>query len=160
MSPLHRAIALAVKAHAGQDDPPGEPYILHPMRVMLSLPEEDDDARAVAILHDAVERGRATLKDLRRARLPSKIIRAVELLTHDEKKATYAEYVVRLKPNRLARVVKLADLCDNANLRYVTFRAPKARKDKKRVARYAASYKFLTDQMNESQYREMMRAAE
>src|SRR4051812_8543610 len=160
MSPLHRAIELAVRAHRGQDDPPGEPYILHPMRVMLALPEDDHDARSVAILHDAVERGRLKVADLRRARLPTKIVHAVQLLTHDKQKATYAQYVIKLKPNRLARAVKLADLADNANLRYVTFRASKSNKDRKRVARYAASYKFLTDQMSEQNYREIMREAE
>src|SRR5436305_1520600 len=73
-SHFHRAIRLAVRAHDGQDDPPGEPYILHPMRVMLSLPEADHDVRCVAILHDAVERGRLKLSDLRREKLPAKVI--------------------------------------------------------------------------------------
>ena len=42
MSNLHRAIELAVAAHAGQDDPPGEPYILHPMRVMKNMVSKDE----------------------------------------------------------------------------------------------------------------------
>ncbi|HTL29908.1 MAG TPA: hypothetical protein VL282_11835 [Tepidisphaeraceae bacterium] len=130
------------------------------MRVMLSLPEDDHDARAVAILHDAVERGNTTLSRLRRAIIPARIIRGVELMTHDKSKASYAEYVVKLKPNRLARAVKLADLRDNANLHNVTFRVSKADKDKKRVIRYALSYKFLTDQITVGQFRELMRDAE
>ncbi len=32
---LERAIQIAVNAHMGQTDRGGEPYILHPMRVML-----------------------------------------------------------------------------------------------------------------------------
>ena len=34
---LEKAIKIAVKAHAGQVDKGGKPYILHPLRVMLSV---------------------------------------------------------------------------------------------------------------------------
>jgi (p)ppGpp synthase/HD superfamily hydrolase len=34
---LSRAIELAARAHEGQTDKTGEPYILHPLRVMLRL---------------------------------------------------------------------------------------------------------------------------
>ena len=33
---LDKAIEIAVRAHTGQLDKCGEPYILHPLRVMLS----------------------------------------------------------------------------------------------------------------------------
>jgi len=159
-SHFHRAIRLAVRAHDGQDDPPGEPYILHPMRVMLSLPEEDHDMRCVAILHDAVERGRLNLSDLRREKLPASIVRGVQLMTHDKEKQSFTDYVIALKKDRLARAVKLADLTDNANLHNVTFRPSKAPKDKKRVVRYALSYKYLTNEVTEKDYRRLMREAE
>jgi hypothetical protein len=55
--------------------------------------------------------------------------------------------------------VKIADLLDNADLRRVTFRAQKLQ-DRKRVIRYAASFKFLTDQINEKAYRRMMEFGE
>ena len=53
MSTLEKAIALAAIAHEGQTDKAGAPYILHPLRMMLTLqtPEE----RMVAVLHDVVE---------------------------------------------------------------------------------------------------------
>ncbi len=160
MPALHRAIELAVAAHAGQDDPPGEPYILHPMRVMLSLPDADHDVRCVGILHDAVERGTLTLKALRHEKFADAIIRAVELMTHDKKKESYAEYVVKLKPNRLARAVKIADLMDNANLKYVDVNPKKGAKGKQRVARYALSYEFLNDRMSKRDYRKLMKDVE
>lgn len=43
MATLERAIEIAARAHAGQTDKAGQPYILHPLRVMLavnSLPEK------------------------------------------------------------------------------------------------------------------------
>jgi (p)ppGpp synthase/HD superfamily hydrolase len=157
---LQKAIELAVKAHRGSDDPPGEPYIVHPMRVFLSVSQADDahqdePLRCVAILHDVLERGNLTAADLKRKGMPKAVIRAVQLLTHDSD-TTYADYVIKLKPDRLARAVKIADLLDNADLRRVTYRPDKA-KDRKRVNRYAASYKFLTDQIDEKAYRRLMK---
>jgi len=36
MATLERALEIALAAHAGQLDKAGQPYILHPIRVMLS----------------------------------------------------------------------------------------------------------------------------
>ena len=60
---LQKAIELAVRAHRRSEDPPGEPYIVHPMRVMLRVSQADDAhqdelLRCVAILHDTVDAGR------------------------------------------------------------------------------------------------------
>jgi (p)ppGpp synthase/HD superfamily hydrolase len=160
MATLQRAIELAVKAHAAQEDE-GEPYILHPMRVMLSLGDHaDEDERIVAILHDAVERGELTFKELKDEGFSKRILRAIELLTHDKVKSSYADYVIELKPDALARIVKLADLRDNANLEHVSVRPKKWEKDQKRVQRYALSYRFLTDQIGKSDYRKLMKDAE
>ena len=37
---LERAIELAIKHHKGQVDKAGQPYILHPLRLMMSLDQE------------------------------------------------------------------------------------------------------------------------
>ena len=50
---LEKAIKIAVEAHTGQLDKGGNPYILHPLRVMLSL--ETEEERIVGVLHDVVE---------------------------------------------------------------------------------------------------------
>ena len=50
---LEKAIKIAVEAHTGQVDKGGNPYILHPLRVMLSLNSEQE--RIVGVLHDVVE---------------------------------------------------------------------------------------------------------
>lgn len=160
---LDKAIELAVRGHQGSEDPPGEPYIVHPMRVMLTVSQADDahqneQLRCVAILHDTLEKTKLRVADLKKAGMPPRVVRAVQLLTHDDE-TTFADYVVKLKPDALARMVKIADLMDNADLRRVTYRADKA-KDRKRVIRYAASYKFLTDQISEKTYREMMKYGE
>ncbi len=53
MSTLERAIAIAAEAHAGQVDKAGAPYVLHPLRMMLSMSSIDE--RIVATLHDVCE---------------------------------------------------------------------------------------------------------
>ena len=42
MSLLDAAIALACEAHAGQVDKAGQPYILHPLRLMLKFQQEEE----------------------------------------------------------------------------------------------------------------------
>ena len=62
MNKLNRAIMFACIAHDGQQDKIGEPYILHPIRVMLSLNTEEE--RIVAILHDVIEDTSTSSEDL------------------------------------------------------------------------------------------------
>ena len=50
---LEKALILAAKAHTGQVDKGGAPYILHPIRVMLACEEEKE--KIVALLHDTLE---------------------------------------------------------------------------------------------------------
>ena len=160
MATLQRAIELAVVAHAGQEDLPGEPYVTHPMRVMLSLADAgDDELRMVGILHDAVERGTLTFKQLKKEGFSRDVIRGIELMTHDDD-ASYADYIVALKAHPLARRVKLADLADNADLRHVDMRPGKFKKDQMRATRYILSSRFLTDAIGEKTYRRLMAVAE
>ncbi|HEV7299298.1 MAG TPA: HD domain-containing protein [Tepidisphaeraceae bacterium] len=157
---LSKAIALAAAAHAGQEHSQGEAYVLHPLRVMAAVAlsgnaQVDERLRCVAVLHDVLERTATTADDLRRAGMPLAVVRAVQRLTHDEGTA-YADYIVKLKRDPLARAVKIADLMDNADLRRVTFRPGKLKQDLPRLARYAASHQFLTGRIDEKAYRGIM----
>jgi (p)ppGpp synthase/HD superfamily hydrolase len=113
MPSLEDALALAVEAHRGQQDKAGDPYILHPLRLMLRF--DDEAARLVALLHDVAEDSDTSLDDLRAEGYPEAVLAALDCLTHHEGEA-YADYIQRIKPNPLARRVKLADLEDNMNL--------------------------------------------
>jgi (p)ppGpp synthase/HD superfamily hydrolase len=42
MTTLEKAIFIAVKAHQGQKDKADDPYILHPLRVMLRMASETE----------------------------------------------------------------------------------------------------------------------
>jgi hypothetical protein len=49
MSPLEKAIDIALRAHAGQREKNGDPYILHPPRVMQGC--ETEEERIAGVLH-------------------------------------------------------------------------------------------------------------
>jgi len=110
MSTLDEALAIAVEAHRGQVDKAGQPYILHPLRVMMRLatPEE----RIVAVLHDVVEDSSTSLDALRAAGFSEAVVRAVDHLTRHEDE-TYEAFIERCALDPLAKRVKLADLEDN-----------------------------------------------
>src|SRR5687768_8359841 len=110
MGTLERAIEIAVKAHAGQQDKAGESYILHPMRVMMRLASED--ARIVGVLHDVREDTNVTEADLVTAGFSSVVLEALEALTQRPREP-YEDFIRRAGRHPLAREVKLADLQDN-----------------------------------------------
>ena len=76
---LAEAIELARRAHAGQLDKAGEPYIGHPLRVMSRV--QGTSARMTAVLHDVAEDTSVTLADLRRLGCPDDVVTAVTALT-------------------------------------------------------------------------------
>jgi (p)ppGpp synthase/HD superfamily hydrolase len=110
---LEDAIAYAARAHRGQVDKGGQPYILHALRVMLR--QVDDTARIVAVLHDVLEDTPETLDGLRTAGYSEEICAALDCLTRREGEP-YEEMIERVAANRLARQVKLADLEDNLDI--------------------------------------------
>ena len=107
----NKAMKLAYKAHQGQLDQGGLPYIFHPLHVADQMP--DEITTCVALLHDVVEDTPVTLAELE-LEFPKTVTDAVRLLTHD-KKTDYFEYVRTLGKNPVARTVKLADLAHNSD---------------------------------------------
>lgn len=110
------AIALGCQVHRGQLDLAGQPYILHVMRVVLACESEQVPAMVVAALHDVVEDGYSGnhlfgLKKIDFA-FPPTVVDAVNALTRDYDES-YDDYIARVAANRIARIVKQADLIDN-----------------------------------------------
>ena len=114
MANLERAIELAVQAHRGQTDKAGRPYILHPLYLMQQF--EDQEAMMVAVLHDSVEDSDLTLDDLAREGFSSGVLAAVDAITHRDGEA-YDDYIKRVQTHPTARLVKLADLEHNMDVR-------------------------------------------
>ena len=80
---LGRAIAFAATKHAGQlrrFDEAGAPYMVHPLRVMLSAKTLEE--RIVSVLHDTLEDTDATVADLVEAVEPTvEILEALVAIT-------------------------------------------------------------------------------
>ena len=137
MPTLEDAIELAVKAHRGQVDKAGQPYITHPLRVMMRL--ESEVEKMVGLLHDVVEDTEYTLEGLRSQGYPEEGLVAVDCVTRKQSE-TYEDFIQRIKPNPLARRVKLADLEDNMDMTRIS--SP-SEKDFERLARYRKAWSEL-----------------
>ena len=131
------AYNFARKAHEGQVDKAGVPYIVHPVTVagMVDTPEE----KIVALLHDVVEDTPVSIEAVRNL-FGDRIADAVSLLTHD-KSVPYENYVKLIKGNELARKVKIADLKHNMDLRRIP--NPKAEDMDRVVYKYIPAYVYL-----------------
>ena len=108
-SHFYKALSFAVKAHDGQYDKAGEPYILHPIAVSAQLKSEDE--KILALLHDVVEDTSYTLEDVAALGFQD-LTDALDCLSRrtDE---TYKEFITRILKNRLAVKVKVADIKHN-----------------------------------------------
>ena len=132
------AVSIATRAHRGQKDKAGAPYLLHPLRMMLRM--ETEAAMMAAVLHDVVEDTEWTLERLREAGFSDEVLEAVDCLTHREGES-YQQFVERVRTNRIARQVKIADLEDNMNVRRINQLGPK---DLERLEKYHRAWRVLT----------------
>jgi (p)ppGpp synthase/HD superfamily hydrolase len=135
---LEKAILCAVKAHAGQKDKAGAPYILHPLRIMMKM--DSQAGMIAAMLHDVVEDSSVTLADLRAEGFSEEVIAAVDHLTRREGEA-YEIFINRLRHNPLAVKVKLADLEDNMDIRRIE---NVTGRDIERIQKYQAAREKLS----------------
>jgi (p)ppGpp synthase/HD superfamily hydrolase len=143
MATLDRAIQIAVKAHRKQTDKYGQPYILHPMRVMAMGRTEEE--QIVGILHDVVEDTDWTFDQLRKEGFSERIIAALDCVTRRGDNEDYDAFVARTRKNPLAIRVKLNDLTDNMDIRRME---EVKERDVKRLNKYLRAYKLLMKDLN------------
>lgn len=134
---LEKALEIALKAHREQVDKGGEPYILHPLAVMMRM--ETEDERIVALLHDVVEDSEWTLDDLRQEGFSEEILTAIDAITQRANES-YEQFIERIAKHPLATRVKCADLEENMNLSRI--KQP-TEKDRQRVEKYQTVYQRL-----------------
>jgi (p)ppGpp synthase/HD superfamily hydrolase len=138
MATLERAIVIAAEAHAGQIDKAGSPYILHPLRVMMSLQKYEE--KIVGVLHDVVEDCPGwSFERLRDEGFSEEIIAGIDSVTNRPGE-DYETFVRRAGSNPLGRSVKLADLQDNCDMSRIS--AP-SEKDHARVEKYQRAIAVL-----------------
>lgn len=152
MGLIEKAINAAVSYHEGQLDKNGVPYIFHPLRVMIMAQALglDEEAQAIAVLHDVVEDTNASLEYLKMF-FPSRVVEGIDALTRRNGKhaqiidgipvdETYMNFVKRAALNVDARKVKMLDNADNMRPER---RIPNA--DFKLPHRYRKCVRFLTN---------------
>ena len=150
---LENAIKIAVEAHTGQVDKGGSPYILHPLRVMLSLDKEEE--RIVGVLHDVVEDCAGwSWERLEAEGFSEEIIQALKSVSKTpeeekqfkkmddpkEKMDHYLQFIERAKANGIGRQVKAADIKDNLDISRID---DITQKDIHRLNRYKAALKLI-----------------
>ena len=136
---LGKMIVIATNAHAGQFDRGGNPYILHPLKVMHYLKTDDEELMCIALAHDVIEDTSVTYKDLREAGMTERIIAGIKALTKQPGQ-TYEEYKAGVFDNVDAMRVKMCDLRHNTDIRRLK---GVTEKDISRMAKYHAFYMEL-----------------
>ena len=150
---LEKAIKIAVEAHTGQVDKGGNPYILHPLRVMLSLNSKEE--RIVGVLHDVVEDCEGWTWDrLKDQGCSDEIIEALKSVSKtleeekqfkemddpNKKMDHYLQFIKRAKANKIGRHVKAADIRDNLDISRID---DITERDINRLNRYQNALKYL-----------------
>lgn len=139
---LFKAIKLAQKAHKGQTDKYGAPYIAHVFRVMERGRTLDE--KIVGALHDVVEdHPKYSFNLLREEGFPEYIVDTVECLTKTSDDEDYDRFIQRTEKSKLAVAVKLNDLLDNMNLARINRELTE--KDLKRLNKYLKAYRYLSE---------------
>jgi len=151
---LDKAILIATKSHQGQIDKAGQPYILHPLRVMFSRKNETE--RICAMLHDVIEDTDITLDCLRSEGFSEEILSALDALTRRDSE-TYDEFIDRIINNNIASHVKLADLCDNMDI--LRIKNP-TKKDYERIEKYRKAAERILYALEEEGDREFINTKE
>ena len=140
---LASALHIATNAHNGQFDKAGNPYILHPLKVMHYLKTADEELQCIALLHDVIEDTQVTYVDLGTQGMSLRVIEGVQALTK-QKGYSYEHYKEQVMRNRDAMLVKLADLRHNTDIRRLK---GVTEKDMRRMAKYHVFYSELQEKL-------------
>lgn len=155
------AFSLAVQFHDGSVDGAGEPYLNHLTTVSDSASRTDlsalgsDDSwrrRIVGILHDIIEDTDCTPDVLRENNIDEDIIQSVVAITHT-KGESYADFVVRVSKDNIAKSVKIADLEHNLDVRRLKEMSDYVLT---RIRKYWASRRFLLCEISEDEFRSIL----
>lgn len=140
-----KAMMLAYRAHQGQVDKAGVPYVFHPFHLAEQM--KDEVTCCAALLHDTVEDTDVSLEQIYET-FGKDVGDVVAHLTHD-KHVPYMDYIREVKKDPRAVQVKLADLHHNMDVsRYEGMELSEEEKkkiEKRLKEKYAPALKYLTD---------------
>ncbi|WP_369147793.1 HD domain-containing protein [Streptomyces sp. R44] len=113
MKTLAEVDALADRAHAGQVDKTGVPYVAHVRAVAAGLEPFGPHLAMAGLLHDVIEDTGWTAGRLRAAGIPDAVVALVEAVTNHPD-TPYGEKLRRIAENPGATLVKIADNAHNS----------------------------------------------
>ena len=141
---LANAISFAMGVHIDQFDKGGNPYILHPLKLLhwARHADEDIDVQILCMLHDCAEDsslGVAETLDLIEITFGTEMRQLVDNLTKRDGEK-YEEYLDRVKLDVRSAKVKCFDLRHNSDLRRLKGITAK---DQERTLKYQVAYAKL-----------------
>lgn len=141
MATLDVAISIAAEAFKGKFDRGGQPYILHCLYVMYGMPEDDQELRIIAVLHDLLEDfpKEWNIPKLKNLGFSERVLTALSFLTHMDG-VSYDDYIDDMMTCIDAVRVKLRDLEHNSMISRVK---GLRQKDFERLEKYVRSYQKL-----------------
>lgn len=140
---LAKMLVIATNAHAGQFDKGGNPYILHPLKVMHYLKSEDEELMCIALGHDVVEDTPTTYKFLKDEGMSDRVINGIRGVTKVPGQ-TYEEYKAGVFDNVDCMKVKSADLRHNSDIRRLKGVTDK---DVQRIAKYMKFFSEIQEKL-------------
>lgn len=156
---VRKAYETAEAAHDGQTRDEGTPYIIHPLRVAVSLVEEigvhSPELVCAALLHDVIEDSDVT-RDQIAGTFGERVATVVWLLTKLEG-TSLQDYLAAIEDaaDTGAALVKLCDRLDN--LRFLA-RSPRTEKIRRYIATTEELYLPLAARMNQYLHSELRSA--
>lgn len=142
---LSTMLMLMAERHAGQFDRGGQPYALHPMKVMYLLKTTDEELQCIALGHDLVEDTKTTFRELLDIGMSPRVVEAIRCLTKMPGQ-TYEEYQEGIYSNEDAMRVKLCDLRHNSDLRRLK---GVSEKDLERSVKYQKFYYEINEKLKQ-----------
>lgn len=138
---IARAIEIAMDAHKGVTDKAGNPYVLHPLKMMSAVNSEEE--KIVAVLHDVVEDAKDkgwNFERLEEEGFSPEVLEALRSVTVNDGE-DYDDFIDRAAKNPIGRQVKIADLKDNMD---VTRIGELTERDRDRLNKYKRALARLT----------------
>mgnify|MGYP000125400247 CR=1 FL=1 len=145
---IAKMLVIVTNAHAGQFDKGGNPYILHPLKVMHYLKTDDEELMCIGLGHDLMEdctgkkiyiggvERTVSYSMLREEGVTERVIEGIRCLTKLPGE-TYEEYQERVFSSVDAMRAKSADLRHNSDIRRLKGVSDK---DVARIAKYMKFY--------------------
>lgn len=145
MSLINKADWIASRAHSGQLDKGGEPYMIHVLSVMARVRTEDQ--KIIAALHDVLEDAPEYENEILKVGFSSNVISGLKAITK-KKHEKYMDYIERVIEHEDATLVKIEDL--SVNLDVLRLNRELTPEDLPRLNKYIKACDYLLDTSNYS----------